>query len=127
MGLTTFYLHGGVFDHAHEESSLQTIGRALDLGVNFLDTAWIYQVVIPSYLDFILFRHLVEVEILQMKSCLEKQFPDLAETNSSSLQNLELFLKTVNRECLEAKKQSDPNLLIHFRILAPLISTSCVS
>jgi hypothetical protein len=31
MGLTTFYLHGGVFDHAHEESSLQTIGRALDL------------------------------------------------------------------------------------------------
>jgi aryl-alcohol dehydrogenase-like predicted oxidoreductase len=42
MGMTAFY---GNFDRAaHEETSLQTIGRALELGVNFLDTAWIYQV-----------------------------------------------------------------------------------
>jgi aryl-alcohol dehydrogenase-like predicted oxidoreductase len=42
MGITAFY---GNFDRAaHEETSLQTIGRALELGVNFLDTAWIYQV-----------------------------------------------------------------------------------
>lgn len=39
--MTAFY---GDFDRAaHEEESLRTIGKALELGVNFLDTAWIYQ------------------------------------------------------------------------------------
>ena len=28
---------------ASEESSLQAIGKAVELGINFLDTAWIYQ------------------------------------------------------------------------------------
>jgi len=41
MGMTAFY---GTFDRAaHEEESLRTIAKALELGVNFLDTAWIYQ------------------------------------------------------------------------------------
>jgi aryl-alcohol dehydrogenase-like predicted oxidoreductase len=51
--MTAFY---GDFDRAaHEETSLQTIGRALELGVNFLDTAWIYQVdyLVPQSLIFI--------------------------------------------------------------------------
>lgn len=40
--MTAFY---GEFDRlATEEESLLTIGRALELGINFLDTAWIYQV-----------------------------------------------------------------------------------
>lgn len=39
--MTAFY---GDFDRsAHEETSLQTIEKAFELGVNFLDTAWIYQ------------------------------------------------------------------------------------
>lgn len=39
--MTAFY---GDFDRAaHEEESLRTIGKALDMGINFLDTAWIYQ------------------------------------------------------------------------------------
>ncbi|RYH13026.1 hypothetical protein EON65_36660, partial [archaeon] len=42
MGMTAFY---GDFDRdAQEAESLKTIGRALELGINFLDTAWIYQV-----------------------------------------------------------------------------------
>jgi aryl-alcohol dehydrogenase-like predicted oxidoreductase len=42
MGMTAFY---GEFDRAAtEEESLRTIGKALELGINFLDTAWIYQV-----------------------------------------------------------------------------------
>jgi aryl-alcohol dehydrogenase-like predicted oxidoreductase len=41
MGMTAFY---GEFDRrATEEESLRTIGKALELGINFLDTAWIYQ------------------------------------------------------------------------------------
>ena len=43
MGMTAFY---GTDPAAHEEESLRTIDRALELGVNFLDTAWIYQVYI---------------------------------------------------------------------------------
>lgn len=41
MGMTAFY---GSFDRgATEADSLQVIGKALESGVNFLDTAWIYQ------------------------------------------------------------------------------------
>jgi aryl-alcohol dehydrogenase-like predicted oxidoreductase len=41
MGMTAFY---GSFDRAmQEEGSLKTIGKALELGINFFDTAWIYQ------------------------------------------------------------------------------------
>lgn len=51
MGMTAFY---GDFDRsAHEETSLQTIEKAFELGLNFLDTAWIYQVIILFY--FIIF------------------------------------------------------------------------
>ncbi|CAK4811839.1 unnamed protein product [Aphanomyces euteiches] len=39
--MTAFY---GNFDRAaHEEESLRTISKALELGINMLDTAWIYQ------------------------------------------------------------------------------------
>ncbi len=42
MGMTAFY---GSFDRSESEAeSLRTIARALSLGINFLDTAWIYQV-----------------------------------------------------------------------------------
>ena len=41
MGMVAFY---GSFSRAdHEEESLATIARALELGMNFFDTAWIYQ------------------------------------------------------------------------------------
>ena len=41
--MTAFY---GTFDRdAQEEESLKTIAKALDLGINLLDTAWIYQVI----------------------------------------------------------------------------------
>ncbi|OQS04342.1 hypothetical protein THRCLA_03404 [Thraustotheca clavata] len=41
MGMTAFY---GDFDReASEESSIETIGKALENGINFIDTAWIYQ------------------------------------------------------------------------------------
>ncbi|OQR84408.1 hypothetical protein ACHHYP_13412 [Achlya hypogyna] len=41
MGMTAFY---GDFDReAAEETNLATIGKALELGINFIDTAWIYQ------------------------------------------------------------------------------------
>ncbi|OQS04340.1 hypothetical protein THRCLA_03403 [Thraustotheca clavata] len=42
MGMTAFY--GGDFDReAAEETNINTIGKALELGINFIDTAWIYQ------------------------------------------------------------------------------------
>jgi len=41
MGMTAFY--GGFDRAAAEEESLRTIARGLELGINFLDTAWIYQ------------------------------------------------------------------------------------
>ena len=41
MGMTAFYSQD---PHADEEDALKTIDRALELGVNFLDTAWMYQV-----------------------------------------------------------------------------------
>ncbi|RHY53636.1 hypothetical protein DYB30_010615 [Aphanomyces astaci] len=41
MGMTAFY---GNFDRAAQEAeSLLTISKGLELGINFLDTAWIYQ------------------------------------------------------------------------------------
>ncbi|KDO18742.1 hypothetical protein SPRG_15863 [Saprolegnia parasitica CBS 223.65] len=41
MGMTAFY---GDFDReAAEETNIETIGKALELGVNMIDTAWIYQ------------------------------------------------------------------------------------
>ncbi|KAF0718385.1 Aste57867_1729 [Aphanomyces stellatus] len=41
MGMTAFY---GNFDRAAQEAeSLRTISKALELGINMLDTAWIYQ------------------------------------------------------------------------------------
>jgi aryl-alcohol dehydrogenase-like predicted oxidoreductase len=41
MGMTAFY---GAFDReAQEEVSLKTIAKALEIGVNLFDTAWIYQ------------------------------------------------------------------------------------
>lgn len=41
MGMTAFY---GDFDRdAQEPESLRTIAKALELGINFIDTAWIYQ------------------------------------------------------------------------------------
>ncbi|KAF0716882.1 Aste57867_2609 [Aphanomyces stellatus] len=41
MGMTGFY---GNFDRAAQEAeSLRTISKALELGINMLDTAWIYQ------------------------------------------------------------------------------------
>jgi aryl-alcohol dehydrogenase-like predicted oxidoreductase len=41
MGMTAYY---GDFDRAAQESeSLRTIAKALEVGINFLDTAWIYQ------------------------------------------------------------------------------------
>ena len=48
MGMTAFY---GDFNRAeHEEKSLQTIAKALELGLNFFDTAWIYQSFGATYL-----------------------------------------------------------------------------
>ncbi|CAK4172917.1 unnamed protein product [Aphanomyces euteiches] len=42
MGMTSIAY--GSFDRvAHEEESLRTISKALELGINMLDTAWIYQ------------------------------------------------------------------------------------
>ncbi|EQC36075.1 hypothetical protein SDRG_06195 [Saprolegnia diclina VS20] len=41
MGMTAFY---GDFDReAAEETNIETIGKALELGINMIDTAWIYQ------------------------------------------------------------------------------------
>lgn len=40
MGMTAFYSDNPA---AHEDESLATIDRALELGINFFDTAWIYQ------------------------------------------------------------------------------------
>jgi aryl-alcohol dehydrogenase-like predicted oxidoreductase len=41
MGMTAFY---GTFDReATEEESLRVFGTALECGINFVDTAWIYQ------------------------------------------------------------------------------------
>jgi aryl-alcohol dehydrogenase-like predicted oxidoreductase len=41
MGMTAFY---GDFDRkAAEKDNLATIAKALELGINFFDTAWIYQ------------------------------------------------------------------------------------
>jgi aryl-alcohol dehydrogenase-like predicted oxidoreductase len=41
MGMTAFY---GDFDRTlQEEENLRTIGKALEQGINFFDTAWIYQ------------------------------------------------------------------------------------
>ncbi|OQR97452.1 hypothetical protein ACHHYP_11549 [Achlya hypogyna] len=41
MGMTAFY---GDFDReAAEETNLATFGKALEYGINFIDTAWIYQ------------------------------------------------------------------------------------
>ena len=34
---------------AHEEESLRTFGKALELGINLIDTAWIYQVICRIY------------------------------------------------------------------------------
>jgi aryl-alcohol dehydrogenase-like predicted oxidoreductase len=43
MGLTAFY-GGKAFDRTKAESSnLETIKAALNAGINFFDTAWIYQ------------------------------------------------------------------------------------
>ena len=41
MGMTAFY--GGFNRESTEEESLKTIERAIELGVNLFDTAWIYQ------------------------------------------------------------------------------------
>lgn len=43
MGMTAFY--GSFNREAQEEESLKTIAKALELGINLLDTAWIYQMV----------------------------------------------------------------------------------
>lgn len=40
MGMSAFYIQN---PKEHEEESLRTISRALELGCNFLDTAWVYQ------------------------------------------------------------------------------------
>ena len=56
MGMTAFY---GDFNRAeHEGKSLQTIAKALELGLNFFDTAWIYQSFGAIYLSalFISYR-----------------------------------------------------------------------
>lgn len=51
QGMTAAY---GNFDRdAQEQESLKTIAVALDLGINMLDTAWIYMV-LPSHL-YVLF------------------------------------------------------------------------
>ena len=39
MGMTAFY----EADDVSEEEKIKTIGKALEMGINFLDTAWIYQ------------------------------------------------------------------------------------
>ena len=39
MGMTAFYKANDV----SEEEKIKTIGKALEMGINFLDTAWIYQ------------------------------------------------------------------------------------
>lgn len=40
--MTAFY---GGFDRAAQEGeSLRTIAKAVEMGINFLDTAWVYQV-----------------------------------------------------------------------------------
>jgi aryl-alcohol dehydrogenase-like predicted oxidoreductase len=47
MGMTAFY---GDFDRdAQEPLSLATISKGLELGINFLDTAWLYQVTKDYY------------------------------------------------------------------------------
>jgi len=39
MGMTAFYKN----DEVNEEEKIITIGKALEMGINFLDTAYIYQ------------------------------------------------------------------------------------
>lgn len=57
--MTAFY---GDFDRAaHEETSLQTIEKAFELGVNFLDTAWVYQV---RFFIFILLLLFIFIQLL---------------------------------------------------------------
>lgn len=47
MGMTAFY---GTFDRDEQESeNLRTIEKGLEQGINFLDTAWIYQVFYVAY------------------------------------------------------------------------------
>lgn len=45
--MTAFY--GGFDRAAHEEESLRTIAKGLELGINFLDTAWVYQVILNTH------------------------------------------------------------------------------
>eukprot|EP00298_Acanthocystis_sp_HF-20_P009441 c18302_g2_i1.p1 GENE.c18302_g2_i1~~c18302_g2_i1.p1 ORF type:complete len:329 (+),score=151.86 c18302_g2_i1:3-989(+) len=40
MGMTVFYGNDPI---ANEEKSIETFGKALEMGINFLDTAWIYK------------------------------------------------------------------------------------
>ena len=46
MGMTAFYTGFNLVEH--EGKSLQTIARALELGLNFFDTAWMYQSIGPD-------------------------------------------------------------------------------
>ena len=41
MGMTAFY--GSFNRYEQEEENLKTIAKALEIGINFFDTAWIYQ------------------------------------------------------------------------------------
>jgi aryl-alcohol dehydrogenase-like predicted oxidoreductase len=41
MGMTAFY--GDMNNEEQEAKSIETIGRGLELGLNFYDTAWVYQ------------------------------------------------------------------------------------
>jgi predicted aldo/keto reductase-like oxidoreductase len=64
----TFFKCSGDFDRAaHEPESLKTIAKALEMGINFLDTAWIYQVGVQhfrfSQLSFSFYFSLLELAV----------------------------------------------------------------
>ncbi len=76
--MTAFY---GDFNRAEQEDeSLRTIAKALEMGINFLDTAWIYQVrsrLHRSMINIFVYAYsrleLVEEETLRTKNSWEKQ------------------------------------------------------
>jgi aryl-alcohol dehydrogenase-like predicted oxidoreductase len=84
MGMTAFY---GNFDRDEQEAeSLRTIDKAIEMGINFLDTAWIYQVCRNQFHSTIIIINIVnslsarmENRTQPMRNWLRKQLLLMAE------------------------------------------------
>lgn len=129
--LVVITIISGDFDpELQEAESLATIARGLELGINFLDTAWIYQVGL-SYLFLLIVTTVSRTFAMERytptKTWSARPSRSMVERSLWSLLSVVFRFRMDCFLCRERKTSSEDNCQSLWQGLVPITSTSTTS